>query len=448
MFGQAIQDFYRYPKGMLDLAPRGQFSRPPGFFRFGADVVYGRSSASEAQQKPDATLEDLAGAVSIAGATLRLPFDPSEVLDNLRFERYPHRGLQGANGILKGLYYLLRPLTSRSVRSRIQRLHVSRSDQLPFPKWPLDTTVENVCESILLLLLEAKVIDSLPFVWFWPRGNRACTVMTHDVETTEGMQFCREMLDLNDAYGIRASFDIVPEERYPVSAEMLQEIRRRGSEIVVQDLNHDGRLFDEKQEFSRRAARIREYAAAYGSRGFRSAVLYRNPEWCDELGFSFDMSVPNVAHLDPQIGGCCTVLPYFIGKTLELPVTTTQDYSLFYLLKERSIDLWRRQVEAILEKSGMATFIVHPDYVIERENRRVYEDLLGYLRQLRQSRQIWFALPGEVDTWWRARSRMSVVKSGSGWRIEGEGSENAALAFARCIDGKLTYQLANAAAKA
>ena len=32
------------------------------------------------------------------------------------------------------------------------------------------------------------------------------------------------------------------------------------------------------------------------------------------LDFSFDMSIPNVAHLDPQRGGCCTIMPYFIGN--------------------------------------------------------------------------------------------------------------------------------------
>jgi hypothetical protein len=40
------------------------------------------------------------------------------------------------------------------------------------------------------------------------------------------------------------------------------------------------------------------------------------------------MSVPNVGHLEVQRGGC-TVMPYFIGRIVELPVTTSQDYSVF-----------------------------------------------------------------------------------------------------------------------
>jgi hypothetical protein len=63
-----------------------------------------------------------------------------------------------------------------------------------------------------------------------------------------------------------------------------------------------------------------------GVEGFRAAVLYRNPDWYDALTVAYDMSIPNVAQLDPQRGGCCTIFPYFIGNILEIPVTATQDY--------------------------------------------------------------------------------------------------------------------------
>ena len=67
--------------------------------------------------------------------------------------------------------------------------------------------------------------------------------------------------------------------------------------------------------------------------------MYREQEWFDAFEFSYDMSVPNAAHLEPQRGGCCTVMPYFVGDLLELPLTTTQDYSLFHILGDYSISL-------------------------------------------------------------------------------------------------------------
>jgi len=166
-------------------------------------------------------------------------------------------------------------------------------------------------------------------------------------------------------------------------------------------------------------------------------------EWLEALEFSFDMSMPNVAHLDPQRGGCCTVMPYFIGDILELPLTTVQDYTLFHLLNEWTIDLWKIQLEMIFAKNGMATFIVHPDYVIEPDTRGVYEALLSWLGELRKKQALWFALPHEIDSWWRARNRMSLVEDSGSWRIVGEGAERAVLAFAKTVDRRLIYELAD-----
>jgi hypothetical protein len=444
MLSQAVRDHYRCPENFLDFALSGDSLSGEGYFRFGPDaVVYGRSWSGGAKGRPESVHDALLD-TTIEDAKLRLPFDPTEVIDNLRLERYPHGGLSGYASVLKRIYYWLRPLTPRSLRKQIQRFHARNWQKVPFPRWPVDTTVENICEALLLLSLKAKGVERIPFVWFWPQGARGCVLMTHDVETTAGRDFCKELLDLDDSLGVKASFQIVPEERYAVPAEFLDAIRDRGCEIVVQDLNHDGRLFDDKQEFLRRVALIHRYAAEYGARGFRAAVLYRKPEWYGALKFSFDMSMPNVAHLDPQRGGCCTVMPYFIGDVLELPLTTLQDYMLFHLLNERSIDLWKTQVEMILAKNGLVSFVIHPDYITERDTRSVYEDLLIWLRDLRSQQALWFALPSEIDSWWRARSRMSVVKDGEGWRIEGEGAERAVLAFARQVDGHLVYELADA----
>jgi hypothetical protein len=169
--------------------------------------------------------------------------------------------------------------------------------------------------------------------------------------------------------------------------------------------------------------------------------LYRRQEWYDALQFSYDMSVPNVAHLDPQRGGCCTVMPYFVNGLLELPVTMTQDYSLFHILNDRSIDLWKQQSELIMEKHGFMNFIVHPDYITELEERKTYETLLSYLSQLRSERNVWIPLPREVDQWWRQRSQMRIVREGNGWRIEGSGHERAQLAYASERNGKIEYMI-------
>ena len=153
------------------------------------------------------------------------------------------------------------------------------------------------------------------------------------------------------------------------------------------------------------------------------------------------MSVPNVAHLDPQRGGCCTVMPYFLGNILELPVTTTQDYTLFRILNDYSIALWKQQIEVIMEKHGLISFIAHPDYVAASRERSVYEALLRHLVSLREEKGVWLTTPGEVNRWWRQRAEMSLVETGDGWRIEGEGKERACIAYASEQDGRFVLAL-------
>jgi hypothetical protein len=161
------------------------------------------------------------------------------------------------------------------------------------------------------------------------------------------------------------------------------------------------------------------------------------------LSFSYDMSIPNVAHLDPQRGGCCTVMPYYLpGGMLELPVTTTQDYSLFHVLGEYSINLWKQQASIILGGHGLIHFIIHPDYITETRAQSVYQALLEYLNQLRSDHKLWFPLPGEVDRWWRERSAMTLVADSAGWRIGGPGSDRARLAYARLEGDQVFYEIA------
>jgi hypothetical protein len=441
MICRAVRDHYRCPEGFLTFELNDDLCGQPGYFRFGSDVTcYGRSCF--ASSALNSSLYDAIADTGLRNGKLGLPFDPTEVIENLRQERYSNGDGGGYSDLAKKAYYFARPLTNAFVRKQMQRFHMRKWRQRQFPQWPVDTTVESIGERLLLMSLQTSGAREIPFVWFWPRGASGCVIMTHDVETAAGMNFCPALIDIDKSFGIRASIQIVPESRYVVPADFMNSARERGLELCVQDLNHDGRLFDDRKEFLRRVARINRYGAEWGAKGFRSAVLYRKPEWFEDLQFSYDMSMPNVAHLDPQHGGCCTVMPYFIGKILELPVTTVQDYMLFHLLNERSIDLWKTQIELILQKNGLVSFIVHPDYLISEDTRKVYVDLLRYLRKLEQNMPLWFTLPREVDSWWRARSQMEVVKEDDSWRIEGAGSELAVLAFAKNVGGKLVYELA------
>lgn len=445
---KAIVDYFRCSERSLSVCLSGEPSARRGYFRFGEEsICYGHCSSGFVSDSPTDTLYDASGGVGLQDSTVGLPFDLDLVVNNLRTERY---AMQDSNGysaefetrFVRDLYYLVRPCIPLVIRKPLQKLGLRGWRQLQFPRWPLDCSVDGILQKALLLSMKAQRIDRIPFIWFWPEGAPACASITHDVETSEGRDFCSTLMELDEAYQVSASFQIVPEKRYAVSDSFLNEIRRRGHEINIQDLNHDGQLFREREEFLRRAERINQYVRAYHAEGFRSAIMYRNPEWLGSLQIAYDMSMPNVAHLDPQRGGCCTVMPYFIGSILEIPLTTIQDYSLFHILSDHSIDVWKRQLDLILRWRGIATFIIHPDYVIETRARDSYIQLLEYLSKMRREQGVWLALPGEVNRWWRDRSRMELVDKGRTWVVEGPGRERARVAYAIADGDELKYELA------
>lgn len=443
---QSFVDYYRCPENFAHCFLDGKLAKDSGHFRFGPETIcYGSISKGAVHHSPEGDLHDTLNDAVTEGGVVRLPFDPDQIVNNLRFERYYSGSRKRSflsGGLANSLYYLARPILGVSVRRHLQKLRLAGWRSIAFPRWPVDHTVEQIHETMLRLCVQAHNGQEVPFIWFWPEGLPSCVAVTHDVEAVKGRDFCPALMDVDESFGIKSSFQLVPEKRYELSQPFIESIRARGFEVNVHDLNHDGRLFANEAEFLDRARRINQYGRAFGAHGFRSGALYRNLAWYGALEFSYDMSVPNAAHLDPQRGGCCTVMPYFIGKILELPVTTTQDYSLFYILNQHSIDHWKRQIAQITEKHGLASFIIHPDYVVERRTRDTYKSLLAYLADLRSKGRAWIALPREVNQWWRARRQMKLVRQGSKWVIEGPGKDRARVAYAVVEHGRLAYQLA------
>ena len=438
----AVSEYYRCPESLIPLTCSDRLSEDCGFFRWGRDAIcYGRSSTGLRGSESNVELYDVEGDTRFDGTNIILPFNPAEICSNLRYERYLSDSQAGrkakiAASALRKAYYLARPLLPVPLRKHLQKIRLSGWQEIVFPRWPVDITVETIFQKLLALVLKTSLLDYLPFIWFWPNGYPSAAILTHDVETTRGRNFCSELMDLDDSFGIKSSFQLVPEKRYRVTAEFVDEIWKRGFEVNVHDLNHDGRLTTDGRRFGHRAERINHYGREFRAAGFRSAALYRNLEWWQQLDFAYDMSVPCTGHIEAQQGGCCSIMPFFAGELLELPVTTTQDYALLHFLNERSIDLWIRQIDLISSQHGLISFIIHPDYVIAREARNIYAQLLTYLRHMQAERLVWMALPHQVNHWWRQRMKMRLIydRNWERWTIEGEGRGQARIAYAT-LDG-------------
>lgn len=442
---KCVAQYYRCPESYVRFEISGSLSSESGYFKFGNDVVcYGQLTTGQLSNTSIGNLVDTMDQLIIKHGISYLPFDPAQVANNLRFELYLDTSSYRSaiwDSAFEKLYYSLRPLMPVTLRKFLQKAWITNRNNTQFPQWPVDHTVDRLLEQLLLLSLRTQGVKRIPFIWFWPNGAPSCAIIGHDVETTVGRNFTANVMDLDDAHSIKSAFSIVPERRYEVSPDYLNSIWKRGFEVIVQGLNHDGNLFRDRIEYLRYVDKINAYGKQYGAGGFRSPVLYRNQRWFDKLQFSYDTSVPNVGHLEAQRGGCCTVMPYFVGNILELPVTTIQDYALFNYLNKDSIDLWKEQTDIIMNQHGLVNFIIHPDYITKPRQQSLYRSLLAHLVQLRDRKGLWIPTPREVDRWWRQRANMVLVEDRHGLRIEGEGSEQARIAYASEVEGKLVVSL-------
>ncbi len=429
---RVLRERFRIPERWAGLpATEDSPSGRPGFFAIGDNHIgFGHlrsgSTSAEAADAPR---------VPTTSAGDPLPYDPDEVVDLLRTEAYIENALPDLNGtdakaLVRRAYYFVRPLLSTNVRKIAQRRALAGWDSIPQPQWPVDTTVEEIHRQALASAMVANGVTRVPVIWYWPEGYNGAVIMTHDVEEAAGLAFSPEMARLDQSFGFPSSFQIVPEVRYDIDGLVLDKIRDLDCEIGLHGLNHDGRLFSSYDVFSKRQPKIADYARRFDAVGFRSPVMYRNPEWISELDISYDMSFPNVGHLDPQLGGCCTVFPYFLGDVVELPTTCTQDYSLFNILNRFDLDLWITQLEIIEAEHGLANFIVHPDYVTDGKGLEAYKALLAELDRRCTEKNLWKAAPADLADWWRKRNNLELEEIDGEWRITGDGAERAQIAWA------------------
>lgn len=441
-------DFYRCPTDLLPaLDSPGGSLHAPGFFLLGEDLIcYGPAALNTAPTLSGSGLADAMASSALPGG---LPFNPTAIRDCLVFERYPAQDDSRVSRLLSGdlihkAYYRARQFMPTALRTVLQRFYLQDWRQIRFPKWPVDTTVDDLARRVLEFAMRASGLDRLPFVWFWPAGAHSALCMTHDVESQRGLDFVPTLIQDDRSNGIQAAYQFIPEGRYKLTPEILTAVRNAGCEVNLHGLDHEGDLFRSRAAFEQDLKWINDYLEKYQSGGFRSPCMYRNADMIRQLKISYDMSIPNVAHLEPQRGGCCTTFPFFNGDVLEIPLTMVQDYSLFHVLGQYSIELWLQQMDIVLSRNGIISFNVHPDYIQSEQRRSIYSDLLQAISQRRQNLGLWVATPGQVNDWWRLRQRMSVVREGDYYRVAGPGSAKAAIGLARFVNGTLDIRVMSA----
>jgi glycosyltransferase involved in cell wall biosynthesis len=257
----------------------------------------------------------------------------------------------------------------------------------------------------------------------WPDGNRFALVLTHDVEGKKGFPRVEPLMNVELKYGFRSSFNFVPEGEYSVPDTLRQTLNRVGVEVGVHGLEHDGKLYNSKAMFALKAAQIRKYLQHWNARGFRSPLMQHKLAWLHELGVDYDASTFDTDPFEPEPDGVETVFPFWVPGPkgtgyVELPYTLAQDSTLFLVLRERNIDLWKRKLDWIAARGGMALLNTHPDYMCFEGSERArdeypisyYEEFLSYVREKYEG-AFWHAQPREVAHFYCANVPLSSRNS-------------------------------------
>jgi hypothetical protein len=354
------------------------------------------------------------------------------------YERYRERASRRR---ALNVYYAVKPLLPRRAQLAARRSYAKRV-RAGFPAWPIEPLLVDHEQALLRRMLAERGGARLPLVNHWPDGQRFAVVVTHDVEGTAGVENIETLLEVERRNAIVSSWNFVA-EWYPIAPGSFERIRDVGGEIGLHGIKHDGRLFSDRASFEADLPAIRRYLEQWGAVGFRSPALHRRAEWMAELGCLYDSSFPDTDPYEPEPGGCCSIMPYLLGGTVELPVTMVQDHTLWEILRQRDIELWRRKGDWVAANGGLINVIVHPDYVLSPQRLALYEELLRYLRELVERERGWHALPREVASWWKARAQMRVAEDGAPPRIVSDGASaewagHATLAWADELDGALT----------
>ncbi|MGZ4961851.1 MAG: glycosyltransferase [Limisphaerales bacterium] len=293
---------------------------------------------------------------------------------------------------LRRLYYHVKPYLPWRLRMAARGVLARKTLKASKDVWPID-----------------HVAARKPDGWEgWPHQKQFAVVLSHDVEGPKGLERCPQLMALEEARGFRSSFNLIPEGSYAVPKQLREDMVSRGFEVGVHDLKHDGKLYTSRAVFRDSAQRINKYLKDWNAVGFRAGFMYHNLEWLHDLDCLYDASTFDTDPFEPQPDGVETIFPFWVSAPgrngyMELPYTLCQDSTMFILLREQTIDLWKRKVDWVAQHGGMVFLDTHPDYMrfgAKSPNAQgypcsFYSELLEYISTTYQG-QYWHALPRQV----------------------------------------------------
>lgn len=223
------------------------------------------------------------------------------------------------------------------------------------------------------------------------KEKKSCCIVTHDVDTKQGLARARPIKKLEERYCIESAW-YVPTKHYSLDSATVRDLANYG-EVGVHGARHSGNLINlpSKKLFQLlyEAKQLLEEVLGSSVKGFRSPLLQHNSTIFEQLkkaDYSYDTSVPTWEPKHPQTMGpfgTGTVFPLVLNNLVEIPVSTVQDHQLLYVLgltAKETLSEWLSFMTIIKEIGGCSVLLSHPEYgLFDSENISIYEDFLGYI---------------------------------------------------------------------
>ena len=295
--------------------------------------------------------------------------------------------------LARRIYYTLKPYLPWALRMKARRFSARKKREACKAIWPI---------------LPGSEIP--PANWKgWPEGKKFAVSLSHDVEGSAGVAKVRQLAELEISLGFRSSFNFIPEGSYEVPRELREWLASNGFEVGVHDLHHEGWLYRSRKHFRNSAARINQWLKEWNVVGFRSGFMLHNLDWQRDLKVLYDASTFDTDPFEPQPDGAGTIFPFQVAGDddrkgfVELPYTLAQDSTLFFVLGEKTNDIWKTKLRWLAEKGGMALLNLHPDYVAFNGDKpqtgefssELYADFLKFIAA-EYTGKYWHALPRDV----------------------------------------------------
>ena len=258
-----------------------------------------------------------------------------------------------------------------------------------------DETTFNYCSKLpldALRFIVAKAVEKLSGMRLprktW-KGKKSCCIVTHDVDTKQGLARARLIKKLEEKYDIESAW-YVPTKHYSLDSGTVKDLANHG-EVGVHGAQHSGNLVSlpSKKLFQLlyEAKQFLEKVSGSSVKGFRSPLLQHNSTIIEQLkraDYTYDTSVPTWEPKHPQTMGpfgIGTVFPLILNDLVEIPISITQDHQLLYVLgltAKETLAEWFSLMTIIKEIGGCSVPLSHPEYgLFDPGNISMYEDFLG-----------------------------------------------------------------------